>query len=206
MCTCQSYLIIPRYCFWYPTPKFFYLFICIHGHPVSKSFVLKANPLNRRINVRKRKHVFVCERNARSADLKRSCVFYVDNFKLSFRVERSMPATRYSIILWIQWRAIDTECLFDLEIGFVVCTTIDFLINSKSWIKLSKALDLKVEKDRSILFKTDKSIFRSILIGIFYKRNAIVDMVKVSGKFNDSKDNKVKSWRLDDGYQERQRQ
>jgi F0F1-type ATP synthase delta subunit len=58
---------------------------------------------------------------------------------------------------------------------------------------LSEVFDLKIEKDRSILFKTNKSIVGGIVISISDKRNTIINLTKVGGKLNDSKDNKVKS-------------
>jgi hypothetical protein len=73
-------------------------------------------------------------------------------------------------------------------------TSFDLLIDRKRWIKLSEVFHLKIEKDRSILFKTNKSIVRGILISISHKRNTIINLSKVGRKLNDSKDNKVKSW------------
>jgi hypothetical protein len=42
-----------------------------------------------------------------------------------------MPTTRHSISLWIQWRTIDTEYFFHLEIGFVMQASFDLLIDRK---------------------------------------------------------------------------
>ncbi len=138
--------------------------------------------------------VLIWEGNLRSADLKWNVMFCVDNFKFSFRIKWCMPTTRHSISLWIQWRTIDTEYFFHLEIGFVMQASFDLLIDRKRWIKLSEVFDLKIEKDRSILFKTNKSIVGGIVISISDKRNTIINLTKVGGKLNDSKDNKVKSW------------
>lgn len=70
------------------------------------------------------------------------------------------------------------------------------LVDGESGIELSKLLNLKVDQNRSILFKADKSILGGVLISISIERNAVVDFVEVGGKLDDSKYDKVKSWRI----------